>query len=243
MGQIPNFGAPPPPDSSLTVSGKAADAKVVGNKFTSLNSTCTALASSLRTTNTNLSTLKSNLTANGLQFRFGTDGQGTYGYYDSTGTLVPFSASEGSIEILKIFPLYSGGYVNAQLATYQFTKKYKYVLVTITMHDTDNNGDNYCKIFSSQQSTTAFATIKDYDSDWTPMSVSNFVSSDAPLADVQKNYTNDLDKNKTIYYNSQQSATCFQVMYFKPDVQLNETMYAYIQTYRRALVTVIGINW
>nr|DAT87633.1 MAG TPA: hypothetical protein [Caudoviricetes sp.] len=32
-------------------------------------------------------------------------------------------------------------------------------------------------------------------------------------------------------------------MYFKPDVQLNETMYAYIQTYRRALVTIIGINW
>nr|DAH19314.1 MAG TPA: hypothetical protein [Bacteriophage sp.] len=58
--------APPPPDSSLTVSGKAADAKVVGDKFTSLNSTCTALASSLRMANTNLSTLKSNLTANGL---------------------------------------------------------------------------------------------------------------------------------------------------------------------------------
>lgn len=75
------------------------------------------------------------------------------------------------------------------------------------------------------------------------MSVNNFVSSDAPLADVQRNYTNTLDKNKTIYYNSQQSACCFQVMYFKPDVQLNETMYAYIQTYRRALVTIIGINW
>nr|DAH19311.1 MAG TPA: hypothetical protein [Bacteriophage sp.] len=35
------------------------------------------------------------------------------------------------------------------------------------------------------------------------MSVNNFVSSDAPLADVQRNYTNTLDKNKTIYYNSQ----------------------------------------
>lgn len=37
MGQIPNFGAPPP-DSSLTVSGKAADAKVVGDKIDLLSS-------------------------------------------------------------------------------------------------------------------------------------------------------------------------------------------------------------
>ena len=56
MGQIPNFGAPPP-DSSLTVSGKAADAKVVGDKFTSLNSTCTALASSLSSLKTDVNSL------------------------------------------------------------------------------------------------------------------------------------------------------------------------------------------
>lgn len=34
MGQIPNFGAP---DSCLTVSGKAADAKVVGDKINIIN--------------------------------------------------------------------------------------------------------------------------------------------------------------------------------------------------------------
>nr|DAT87629.1 MAG TPA: hypothetical protein [Caudoviricetes sp.] len=65
MGYIPSIGTPPP-DSTLSIAGKAADSKVVGDKFTSLNSTCTALASSLRTTNSNLSTLKTNLTANGL---------------------------------------------------------------------------------------------------------------------------------------------------------------------------------
>lgn len=42
MGQIPNFGAPPP-DSSLTVSGKAADAKVVGDKINTINEALSAL--------------------------------------------------------------------------------------------------------------------------------------------------------------------------------------------------------
>ena len=37
MGQIPNFGVPLP-DSSLTISGKAADAKVVGDKIDKINS-------------------------------------------------------------------------------------------------------------------------------------------------------------------------------------------------------------
>lgn len=46
MGQIPNFGAPPP-DSSLTVSGKAADAKVVGDKFFALNNSITNLSNGL----------------------------------------------------------------------------------------------------------------------------------------------------------------------------------------------------
>lgn len=46
MGQIPNFGAPPP-DSSLTVSGKAADAKVVGDKINSLNNSIANLSNGL----------------------------------------------------------------------------------------------------------------------------------------------------------------------------------------------------
>lgn len=56
MGQIPNFGAPLP-DSSLTVSGKAADSKVVGDKIDSLNSTAIALASSLSSLKTDINSL------------------------------------------------------------------------------------------------------------------------------------------------------------------------------------------
>lgn len=41
MGQIPNFGAPP--DSSLTVSDKAADAKVVSDKINIINQILSSL--------------------------------------------------------------------------------------------------------------------------------------------------------------------------------------------------------
>ena len=42
MGQIPNFCAPPP-DSSLTVSDKAADAKVVSDKINIINQILSSL--------------------------------------------------------------------------------------------------------------------------------------------------------------------------------------------------------
>ena len=58
----------PPPDKTLTKSGVAADAKAVGDSFTA------------------------NFTASdGLQFKFGKDGDGNYGYYGADGSLIPFS--------------------------------------------------------------------------------------------------------------------------------------------------------
>ena len=93
MGHISSIGIPPP-DSTLSVRGKAADSKVVGDKIDSLNSTATALASSLKTTNTNLTGVKNRLIASdGLQFKFGVDADGKYGYYNTAGELTPFAAS------------------------------------------------------------------------------------------------------------------------------------------------------
>lgn len=93
MGYIPSIGASPP-DSTLSVKGKAADSKTVGDKINSLSSTATALASSLKTTNTNLTGVKNRLIASdGLQFKFGINTDGEYGYYNTAGELTPFAAS------------------------------------------------------------------------------------------------------------------------------------------------------
>lgn len=60
MGQIPSFGAPPP-DSSLTISGKAADAKVVGDKITSLSNSIDTINNSIISTNNTLTNLSNGL--------------------------------------------------------------------------------------------------------------------------------------------------------------------------------------
>lgn len=96
MGYIPSIGTPPP-DSTLSIRGKAADSKTVGDKLstlnTSLSSTATALKSSVNSLNTNLTGVKNRLVASdGLQFKFGVDSDGYYGYYNASNELVPFSA-------------------------------------------------------------------------------------------------------------------------------------------------------
>ena len=55
MGYIP-FNSAPPPDSSLTISGKAADAKVVGDKINLLDNSINSLGSQLE----KLKTIKTN---------------------------------------------------------------------------------------------------------------------------------------------------------------------------------------
>lgn len=62
-----SYTPPPTTDKTLTKSGVAADAKAVGDSFTA------------------------NFTASdGLQFKFGKDGDGNYGYYGADGSLIPF---------------------------------------------------------------------------------------------------------------------------------------------------------
>ena len=46
MGTIPSISTPPP-DTTLSISGKAADAKVVGDKINSLNNSITNLSNGL----------------------------------------------------------------------------------------------------------------------------------------------------------------------------------------------------
>ena len=193
MGQIPNFGAPP--DSSLTVSGKAADAKVVGDKIDLLSS--------------RIATLE----------------------------------DKEQFEILKMFSSMSQNSSAADLYTYSFARDYKQELIIITMHDTDNNSDNYCGVFDSQQSGTAWNNFKNNSTNWHYFGVQNFIPSGTALAKVKDNYTTDENKNKTLYYEHGSSdATCFQVLAWKKNIKAGDTAYIYVNTYRRSLVTILGLN-
>ena len=70
-----------------------------------------------------INTLTDNLTAeDNLQFKFGKDGDGNYGYYGADGSLIPFKS--GAVE------LHSKVYTSGTLSdTYTFTEDYEKILV------------------------------------------------------------------------------------------------------------------
>lgn len=96
MGNIPRANTPPLViDKTLSMEGAIAESKTVGTKINALNSAVTAHTNSINALNSTVSTLKSNLTASdNLQFKFGKDGDGNYGYYAADGSLVPFKQSQ-----------------------------------------------------------------------------------------------------------------------------------------------------
>ena len=51
-------------------------------------------AKDVNDTNTAVNELNNNLTADDLQFKFGKDGDGNYGYYGADGSLIPFNSTK-----------------------------------------------------------------------------------------------------------------------------------------------------
>lgn len=154
------------------------------------------------------------------------------------------NVESGNIEVLNMFTAQSGNTTQASLFTHNFQANYKKVIVIIDMNDTNNNGDNYCKVFDSQKSNTTFTTWKDDVSDsWDKCKLGDYVSSGCALASVDSSYTNDKDKNATIYYaHGVSGASCFFEVSYKDNVKQGDSAYIYVNTYRRCLVTILGIS-
>ena len=72
--------------------GKTASTKVGAINGISSSSTATDenIAASIGYVNQELTELNTNLTADGLQFKFSTDGEGNYGFLGADGSLIPF---------------------------------------------------------------------------------------------------------------------------------------------------------
>ena len=96
-------------DSTLSTSGKAADAKAVGNKTTKIDNSIKTyddmmantveghLADSLAI-KAGFNAMNDDLTADdNLKFRFATDGEGNYGYLGADDSFIPFKSGGGSV--------------------------------------------------------------------------------------------------------------------------------------------------
>ena len=95
-------------------------------------------AKDINDTNTAVNVLNENLTAeDNLQFKFGKDGDGNYGYYGADGSLIPFKSDKEYVYVnylLKDVGQLSG--TQNYDMKYTFTSDYDEVIVSATIRGT-----------------------------------------------------------------------------------------------------------
>ena len=226
--------------SKLFVKGKQLSGAVAN----ALKINCKDKDGNKSTVQAELNKTNSSLTnENNETFNFGVK-DGVRGYFTDPSraddSFIPFKL--GVFELLKLFSNQSSSSTNASYNTYTFEKDYSTVLIIIQMHDTDNNNDNYCKVFDSQQSGTAWANFKDSETSWESINLTSFLPGGTSLSGVDANYSLSTDKGKTLYYTTgTTSSTAFNVLTYKQNVKAGDVAHIYYNSYRRGLVTILGI--
>ena len=175
-----------------------------------------------------------------LPFELGIDANGNYGYKKvGADSVIPFFL--GEVVYLATFTDYQNA-VNLIEHSLVFYEDYKMVLVYMLINDTDNNGDNLMKCYSTKKTASSYADLLNVTTDeWDyakPIIVSN-----TSYPAVNSKYTNEKNINKDIYFaTGTASANCFACIAYKKNVKKGESLYTYDVPYRRDLQMVIGIR-
>ena len=179
---------------------------------------------------------------NKTPFSFGVDANGNYGYIkDGADTVTPFFL--GQAQYLATFSnVTTSG--NMAKNSYTFTDDYKIVFVYMIMCDSDNNGDNFMKCYSTEQTETSYTNLLNITTnEWDY--IKPIIVSDTGRPEINNKYTNDKDKNKDIFfltYSSTYNSYCFTCIAYKCNVKKGESVYTYAVPYWRNLQMIIGIK-
>lgn len=223
-----------PVDSELDgTSSRPVQNKVVAQKFEEIN--------------TNISTtldlakkeLESNLTQGNIHFKFGVDEEGNYGYIkEGADSVTPFLMQD--IKIIQTFSQQTSDATNAAFNSYTFDNDYRLVIVNITAHDTDNNGDNVFKVYDEEKSTKVMTTLRpDTSGQWDSL-IRKIADGTAISATA---YEKELDRSRDLYFaTGTSSSTAFLRTSFKFNVKKNDVIYIYYNAYRRTTIDIIGIK-
>lgn len=147
-----------------------------------------------------------------------------------------------NMEIVAMFSAQSGSTSAASYWAHSFSKNYNAVLVIFTMHDTDNNNDNWCAVYDTARTDANFATWKAQDdTKWSIIGTNN-IAIPTDVVRTMAVYSGAEENTKTVEYAPGTSGTAFQALSYKIGVKSGDVAHIYANTYRRALVTVVGIN-
>ena len=115
-------------------------------------------AKDINDTNTAVNALNENLTAeDNLQFKFGKDGDGNYGYYGADGSLIPFRSGLGTATILKT----GSGNLN-----YTIEKDYKAIIMDMNWLSGNSPGGDAKAYIDNSAIQMEYYTSKAHGDGW-----------------------------------------------------------------------------
>lgn len=176
-------------------------------------------------------------------FAFGVDENGNYGYIKAgADSVTPFNKGQA-----KLLATFSGGVGQTYPYefSYQFKENYSQALIVIFSCDTDNNSDNFYKVYSNQNSAIATSSYGSYWNmtigEWDYFKPIPPIGTDYPAAN--NNYTTNKDRNKDLHWATGTSnAVNYACVAYKNDIKKNDTAWMYVNFYRRGIVFVFGIK-
>ena len=123
---------------------------------------------------------------------------------------------------------------NMTKGTYTIKNNYDLMLAFSLTVDSDNNGDNFVKVFSSDQGS-ASSSIKNVVNDiWEPFKLVGGTA-------AATSFSNEIDQNTLNFTNSPSSYKGFSAIRYKENVLQNELAYVYAA--HAATVWFVGINY
>lgn len=185
----------------------------------------------------------SNNIAEHVPFPFGIDENGNYGYIKAgADSVTPFK--EGRAELLTVLTGGTNSVYPYELS-YTFTDSYSQAIIVILSNDTDNNSDNFYKVYSDRNSDIASSNYTNYwnvtknEWDYFKPTFPNNISS----PNVNSKYTNDKDKDKDMFWDTgTTNAYGYSCIAKKSNIKSGDTAWMYINFYRRGIILIFGIK-
>lgn len=219
------------------------DADTLGGKTESMLSVANANALAGHSADEFASSYDMSKIKGSVPFSFGVDENGNYGYIKAgADSVTPFRL--GKVELLSVLTAGTGATSPYELS-YQFIKNYSQAVIVIVSSDTDNNSDNFYKVYSVRNSSIASSSYTNYwnvtDNEWDYFKPILPANISYPASNSK--YTNEKDLNKDMYWaTGTSSANNFACIAYKNDIKSGDTAWMYINAYRRGIVMIFGVK-
>ena len=161
-----------------------------------------------------------------LPFKFGVEND-RYGYYKMNSSV--FTPFQNHMQCLAVFPC------TTNKITYTFDDNYDSVYIVLTQGDSDNNADNWMKVYNIDKGAYSTNLKNDITDAWTPYKPSGTVTYAAT------SFTNAQDQN-TVVLGRASSYYYYLNVQYKYDIKENDIIYIYCSHVGGNIYAIFGVK-